>query len=103
MPDWKTEIVRRLADPSLASRSDALEEIAEHVEERYRSLLARGLTTERAYAEALDELSDSAALAATLRANARRPMPIRPRSGPTDGQVRCGRSGRTSVTRSGCS
>ena len=78
MPDWKIEIVRRLADPSLASRSDALEEIAEHVEERYRSLLARGLTTERAYAEALDELSDSAALAATLRANARRPMPDPP-------------------------
>ena len=75
MPDWKTEMVRRLADPSLASRSNALEEIAQHVEAQYQSLLARGLTKERAYAEALDELSDSEALAATLRANARRPMP----------------------------
>ncbi|MGH9374417.1 MAG: hypothetical protein ACRD15_23110, partial [Vicinamibacterales bacterium] len=82
MPDWKTEIIRRLADPSLASRSGAaLEEIAQHVDERYRSLLARGLTRDAAYAEALDELSDSAALAATLRANARRPMPDPPTLG----------------------
>jgi putative ABC transport system permease protein len=68
MHDWKAEIVRRLDDPSLAAQSAALEEITEHVEERYRTLLARGVPEEQAYADALQEVSDRAALAATLRA-----------------------------------
>jgi putative ABC transport system permease protein len=77
MPDWKAEIIRRVADPSLPSRSDALQELVEHLEQRYRGLIARGHSEARAYAEVLDELSDSAALAATLRANVRR-SPLEP-------------------------
>jgi putative ABC transport system permease protein len=73
MPDWKAEIVRRLADPSLSARSDALDEIVEHVEQRYRASLARGRTEAQAYAEALDELSDAPALTATIRAKMRPP------------------------------
>jgi putative ABC transport system permease protein len=73
MHDWKAEIGRRLGDPALASRTDIVEEMAQHVEQRYRALLARGHTEEQAYAGALQELSDSAALAAELRATVRAP------------------------------
>jgi predicted permease len=60
MRNWKEEIVTRLGDPSLASRTEMIEEMAEHVEQRYRALLARGHSEESAYREALDELDDPA-------------------------------------------
>jgi putative ABC transport system permease protein len=63
MRDWKHAIVTRLGDPSLASRTEIVEEMAEHVEQRYRALLARGYTEEAAYREALDELDDPAFVA----------------------------------------
>jgi hypothetical protein len=44
MPDWKKEIAARLGDTSLTSRTEMVEEMAEHVEQRYRALLARGQT-----------------------------------------------------------
>jgi putative ABC transport system permease protein len=72
MHDWKREIARRLSDTALASQSEAMiEEMAQHVEERYRSLLGRGYSEERAHGEALEELSDPAALVAALRATVR--------------------------------
>ena len=57
---------RRLSDASLVSRTEIIEEMAEHVEQRYRTLLARGHGEESAYQEALDEVSNPA-FAANLR------------------------------------
>jgi putative ABC transport system permease protein len=79
MHDWKAEICRRLDDPALTSRTDIVEEMAQHVEQRYRMLLARGHTEEQAYDEALQELSDLPALIAGLRATVtppRREQPV---------------------------
>ena len=66
MRDWKQEIATRLSDATLVSRTEIIEEMAEHVEQRYRTLLARGHGEESAYQEALDEVSDPA-FAANLR------------------------------------
>jgi hypothetical protein len=73
MPDWKAEIISRLRDRSVA-QEDVLEEIAQHLDQRYRSLLARGRTDAQAYAETMAEVNDPAALAATLRAASRAPL-----------------------------
>ena len=65
MPDtrnWKQEIARALGG-SLGSRTDVIEEIAQHVDARYRSLLARGVPEEEAYRDALQELNEPRALA----------------------------------------
>ena len=67
MPDWKHEVLRRLNDPVLARQPEVIEELAEHVEQRYRGLIARGRGESDAVAEALDELSDPSALARELR------------------------------------
>jgi putative ABC transport system permease protein len=58
MRNWREEIVTRLADASLASRTEMIDEIAEHLEQRYRALLARGDGEETAYRQALEELDD---------------------------------------------
>jgi hypothetical protein len=67
MPDWKHEVLRRLNDPVLARQPEVIEELAEHVEQRYRALIAAGRAESEAISEALDELSDPAALARELR------------------------------------
>lgn len=79
--DWKVEIISRLSDSSIV-RDDALEEMAQHLDERCRALLARGRTEAQAWAETLQEIGDPVALAATLRAPARtssfdRPLDVR--------------------------
>ena len=61
MPDWKAEITSRLPDPS-AVREDVLEEMAQHIEDRYGALVRCGLAEDRAYAEVLEELTDSEVL-----------------------------------------
>jgi hypothetical protein len=66
MPDWKAEVTSRLPDPS-AVREDVLEEMAQHLEERFGALVRCGLAEDRAYAEVLEELTDSEVLAAMLR------------------------------------
>jgi putative ABC transport system permease protein len=81
MRDWTAEIIRRLEDPALASRTDVIEEMAQHLEQRYRGMLTRGYTEERAYAEALQELADSAALTATIRTGAAAPASALPALG----------------------
>ncbi len=73
MPDWKTEIISRLRDRSVA-HEDVLEEMAQHLDQRYRALLARGRTDAQAYAETMEEVNDPAALAATVRAASRTPL-----------------------------
>jgi hypothetical protein len=66
MRDWKAEVAARLRDLRLDGRDDVIEEVAQHVEQRYRLLRAEGTTEETAYREAMEELSDPAALAREL-------------------------------------
>ena len=69
MPEWKPEILRRLAPLKLAPTREAeiAEEIAQHIEDRYQELLATGQSEEAAYRTALDELKDEDLLARSLQ------------------------------------
>jgi putative ABC transport system permease protein len=65
MPDWRSEILRRLHNPSTV-QDDALEEMAQHLDQRHRALIARGRTEDQARVETLQELDDPASVAAAL-------------------------------------
>jgi predicted permease len=69
MPDWKEEIARRLASLKLAPAREAeiVEEVTQHLEDRYQELVAGGATEEEARRLALEELSDEELLARGLR------------------------------------
>ena len=69
MPEWKNEIRRRLASLKLEPTREAeiVEELAQHLEERYDELRAGGATEEEAAGSALLELSDGELLAQELR------------------------------------
>ena len=69
MPDWKTEISKRLAPLKLAPAREAeiVEEVSQHLEDRYQELVAGGSLEEEARREALAELSDGTLLARGLR------------------------------------
>ena len=69
MPEWKPEILRRLAPLKLspAREAEIAEEIAQHLEDRYQELLATGQSEEAAYRTAHDELEGEDFLARTLR------------------------------------
>jgi putative ABC transport system permease protein len=74
MPDWKQEVRRRLAvlklDP--AREQEIVEELAEHLEDRYAELLSGGASPEHARRAIIDELSDSDLLVQGLRRTERR-------------------------------
>jgi putative ABC transport system permease protein len=67
MPDWKSHIRSRLASLGLspARESEILEELAQHLEDRWRELVARGATPEAAAHTARTEF-DGARLEALL-------------------------------------
>ncbi|MGH9408116.1 MAG: ABC transporter permease, partial [Vicinamibacterales bacterium] len=69
MPDWASEIRRRLTGASLAPEREAeiASEIGQHLEDRYQSLLANGHTLADAERTAWRELEDADALTARLR------------------------------------
>jgi putative ABC transport system permease protein len=69
MPDWKSEINRRLASLRLAPSREAeiVEELAEHLQDRYQELLAGGANEAEARRLALLELRDENLLAMGLR------------------------------------
>ncbi len=69
MPEWKEEIRNRLANLNLAPTREAeiVEELAQHLEDRYEELLTDGATDEEASRAVLKELSDSDLLARELR------------------------------------
>ncbi len=69
MPDWKPEILRRLAPLRLAPMREAeiAEEVAQHLEDRYRELLSAGETDDSAYRISLCELEGEDFLARGLR------------------------------------
>src|SRR6266705_2026414 len=69
MLDWKEEIIQRLASLKLEPTREAeiVEELAQHLEDRYKELLASGATPVAAAGTALSELSESELLARELR------------------------------------
>jgi putative ABC transport system permease protein len=69
MPDWKQEIRERLAPLKLASTREAeiVEELAQHLDDRYAELSSGGVAPEGAYRTALAELRESETLQRELR------------------------------------
>lgn len=69
MPDWKEEVTRRLRSLKLAPVREAeiVEEVAQHLEDRYKELVTGGLPEEEARRVALEELSENDLLARGLR------------------------------------
>jgi predicted permease len=69
MPDWKTPIRQRLAPLRLspAAESDLVEELAQHLEDRYAELRSGGAGEDEARAEAMSELDDMHPLVAGMR------------------------------------
>ncbi len=75
MPDWKDLTLRRLADLNLTApaESDLAEEIAQHLEDRYRDLTAGGTAPHDAYRQVLAELDGLRPLRAAVPAEHRLP------------------------------
>jgi putative ABC transport system permease protein len=69
MPEWKPEIVRRLAPLKLSPTREAeiADELAQHLEDRYQELLATGQSEHAAFRSAIDELKGDEFLARNLR------------------------------------
>src|SRR5262245_2153198 len=69
MPEWKQEIRQCLANLGLAPMREAeiVEELSQHIEDRYAELLSNGATPEEASRAALAELSDSEMFQQELR------------------------------------
>src|SRR2546426_5829492 len=69
MPDWKDEIKRRLVALNLESTREAeiVEELTQHLNDRYSELLASWATDDEAARAALAELSESETLQRELR------------------------------------
>jgi len=77
MPDWRDEIRRRLVPLRLppAREWEIVEELAQHLNDRYQELAAAGATEAEAYRAALADLSEERLLAAQLRAVEEMPAP----------------------------
>ena len=69
MPDWKEEIRKQVASLNLAPAREAaiVEELAQHLDDRYEELLVDGASEDEAYRGALAELSESEVWAEELR------------------------------------
>jgi predicted permease len=69
MPEWKPEILRRLAPLKLspAREGEIVDELAQHLEDRYQELLASGLTEDAAYRTSFEELKGEDFLTRSLR------------------------------------
>jgi putative ABC transport system permease protein len=77
MPDWKPYIRQRLAALQLTPTCETaiVEELAQHLEDCYEELLARGATVGEARQQTLAELSDSETLRRELRRIERQSAP----------------------------
>jgi predicted permease len=79
MPEWSEEIRRRLRSARLtgAAEAEIVEELTQHLDDRYAELRARGESEEEARRIALDELEEETALGDRVRAAARvKPDPV---------------------------
>src|SRR5690606_6628943 len=88
MHDWPGEVRRRLKRRGEADSVDesVVEELAQHVEDRYTELRAAGAAHESALAEALEELTDDELLGVEL-ADVRRWRPATPPGGAGEAAV----------------
>ncbi|MBO0859336.1 MAG: ABC transporter permease, partial [Chloracidobacterium sp.] len=79
MPEWKDEVKERLARLKLdpAREAEIVEELSQHLEDRYTEALDSGATPEEASRAALAELSGSATLQQELQ-RVERPSPQEP-------------------------
>jgi putative ABC transport system permease protein len=68
MPEWKEAIAKQLAGLNLppAREAEIVEEVAQHLDDRYHELLAGGATEAEARRAALDEISAEKLLARSL-------------------------------------
>jgi putative ABC transport system permease protein len=68
VPEWKSDIRKRLASLRLdpARENEIVEEFAQHLEDRYREVLAGGASHDEAYLAARAELSDGQLLVREL-------------------------------------
>ena len=69
MPEWRDEIQRRLAGLGLepAREDEIIEEMSQHLDDRYAELVAGGASDQAAYEAALIELQEGQFLAEELR------------------------------------
>src|SRR5688572_14577803 len=69
MPEWKDEIKDRLAGSKLepAREAEIVEELSQHLEDRYAESLTRGATPDEAYRAALAELREGETLQRELQ------------------------------------
>lgn len=74
MIDWKQEIRRQLSSLKLEPTREAeiVEELAQHLEDRYAELRSSGATQETAHLSALADLNESELLARELRGSSAR-------------------------------
>ena len=80
MADWKAEIRTRLAGLNLspAREAEIVEELSQHLEDRYRELRQQGATTDQASRAVLIELSDDGKLLARELRNVEHATPSEP-------------------------
>jgi putative ABC transport system permease protein len=69
MPDWKPEILRRLAPLKLAPTREAeiADELSQHLDDRYQELVSSGQSEDAAFRSSLGELKDEDLLARSLQ------------------------------------
>jgi len=68
MPDWREELRTRLAGLALSPirRAEIVEELSQHLEDRYQDLLSQGLPGAEAMRTALEELEGDRTLQSAL-------------------------------------
>ena len=69
MPDWRPDIAARLGGLRLAPAREVeiIDELSQHLDERYDELLSEGATADEAFRTAVSELRDAQALATAMR------------------------------------
>ena len=87
MPDWSQDLRSRLADLRLSGAREAeiVEELSQHLEDRYDELCAAGATGADAHSIALGELDETGGLGERLRSLAQARTPAPPPTGPNGG------------------
>jgi len=81
MPEWKDELRRRLKGARLrgAAESDVMEELSQHLDDRYAELCARNVEPDEARRIALEELEEDHVLGTRVRqAQRESPEPVVP-------------------------
>ncbi len=75
MPDWKQEVEKRLAGQRIepSRRTAIIEELSQHLQDRYLELLSAGIGEPEAFRRVLEELESSDQFAAALPAGLRGP------------------------------